>query len=254
MGEQISLFDIISPEGGEDSENSSILSLATSKVSCCSRYRQCSDAGRCLIAGTDISDDCRYRLKLEAGEIFYGRRAKYFSQPDFDYCLGQFEAMSEAEREAFLSCLYHFCDLCFSTCFTSRSAALEALAARGLIKLYPFPLEMVRRMNIYKGMYPLLGKIGAKGEWLEWEKTVKAEGGGECGRAELCADFLLENYRAEVEMYLSNYCAIDITSTMRLKFADEFYAEYGASMRAQLHDLPDPLLADIRFKRGGIAK
>lgn len=254
MDEQISLFDIIASDNSEGSEDSSVLSLATSKVSCCSRYRQCSDAGRCLIAGTDIADDCRYRLKLEAGEVFYGRRAKYFSQPDFDYCLRQFEGMCEAERETFLSCLYHFCDLCFSTCFVFRSLELEALAARGLIKLHPAPAEMVRRMNIYKGMYTLLGEIGAKDEWLEWEKAAKAEGGGECTRPDLCAEFLLRNYRTEVKEYLSDYCSIDITSTMRLKFADEFYNEYGAPMRAQLHDLPDPLLADIRFKRGGIAK
>lgn len=251
MDEQMSLFDIAVSNSNEGSEDSSALSLATSKVSCCSRYRQCSDAGHCLIVGADIADDCRYRLKLEAGEVFYGRRAKYFSQPDFDYCFRQFEDMCDAERETFLSCLYHFCDLCFSTCFTGRSAELESLAARGLIKLYPFPAEMVRRMNIYKGMYPLLNEIGAMDEWLAWKKETKAESSGDCTRPDLCAEFLLENYLSELEAHFGGLCAVDLTPDMRLRFADEFYAEHGAPMRTQLHDLPDPLLADIRFKRGG---
>ena len=149
-----------------------------------------------------------------------------------------------------MSCLYHFCDLCFSVCFTRRAPALEALAARGLIKLYPFPAEMVRRMNLYKGMYTLRDEIGAKDEWTEWRKAAEAENSG-CTRAELCAEFLLENYRAEVEAYFADLGVIDLTPDMRLRFADEFYAEYGAPMRAQLHDLPDPLHADVRFKQGG---
>ncbi len=246
MDEQISIFDIMDNAADEAGG----VAVAVRKVSCCSKVRQCSERGRCVIAGSDISKDCRYQLRLEAGDIFYGRRSKYFSQPDFDHCVAQFELMGPAERETFLSCLYHFCDLCFSTCFTGRSAELETLAARGLIKLYPFPAEMVRRMNIYKGMYPLLREIGAMDEWKEWRKSVEAEG-SECTRAELCAEFLLENYPAEVEAYFADLGVIDLTPDMRLKFADEFYTEYGAPMRVQLHGLPDPLLADQRFRHGG---
>lgn len=247
MDEQISIFDIMDNAADETSG----IAAAVRKVSCCSKVRQCSELGRCVIAGADISKDCRYQLRLEAGDIFFGRRSKYFSQPDFDHRCAQFDSMDDVERETFLSCLYHFCDLCFSTCFAGRSAELESLAARGLIKLYPFPAEMVRRMHIFKGMYPLLGEIGAMDEWLAWGKEAKAESSGKCTRPDLCAEFLLENYLSELEAHFAGFCVVDLPPDMRLRFADEFYAEHGAPMRAHLHDLPDPLLADVRFKRGG---
>lgn len=251
MSEQLSLFDM--PDGIVDNANDaggSAVDTGYSKISCCSRYRQCSELGRCLIAGTDIANDCRYRLKLEAGEVFFGKRAKYFSQADYDRCCEQFEQMSESERIVFLDCLYHFCDRCFSVCFARRSAELESLAERKLIFLYPFSTEMVYRMDIYKGMYPLLQKIDAMGKWREWEKVVKVERGGGLARPTLCAEFLLKKYPSELEAYFADLCAIDITPDARLRFADEFYSDYGAPRKAQLHDLPDPLLSDMRFKRG----
>lgn len=40
---------------------------------CCSRYRSCSAAEKCLIPGLDYSAHCSYRKNLEAGRIFYGK-------------------------------------------------------------------------------------------------------------------------------------------------------------------------------------
>ena len=39
---------------------------------CCSRYIQCSDAGKCLHPDLQYAKACLYRKNLEAGRIFYG--------------------------------------------------------------------------------------------------------------------------------------------------------------------------------------
>lgn len=40
---------------------------------CCSKYEQCSDAGRCLHENLLYSRACGYRKKIEQGIIFYGK-------------------------------------------------------------------------------------------------------------------------------------------------------------------------------------
>lgn len=39
---------------------------------CCSRYVQCSDAGKCLHPCQLYALGCQYRVNLEAGSVFYG--------------------------------------------------------------------------------------------------------------------------------------------------------------------------------------
>ena len=43
------------------------------KFGCCSRYRECSAAGKCLHDDTLYSSACEYRRNLEKGLIFYGK-------------------------------------------------------------------------------------------------------------------------------------------------------------------------------------
>lgn len=39
--------------------------------SCCSRYQECSDAGRCVNPYPDIAIECRYKINLKHGRNFY---------------------------------------------------------------------------------------------------------------------------------------------------------------------------------------
>ena len=41
------------------------------KFGCCSKYKQCSDAGKCIHEDLLYSSACEYRRNLEAGKIFY---------------------------------------------------------------------------------------------------------------------------------------------------------------------------------------
>lgn len=172
--DQINIFDYLNNDRVinhdsclevEDSE-----SLARSKISCCSRYRQCSDSGKCLVIGTDIARSCRYRVKLESGDVFFGKRTKYFSKKDFDYCCGQVQLMDDEEREVFYSCLYHFCDRCYSTCYTYKTKEIMSLAKRELIRVYPFPIEMVRLLSKRRALVDCLKKNGAFEEYNAYEK------------------------------------------------------------------------------------
>lgn len=43
--------------------------------SCCSRYQQCSDEGKCVNPYPEISDQCRYKINLKHGQNFYKRDA-----------------------------------------------------------------------------------------------------------------------------------------------------------------------------------
>jgi len=40
---------------------------------CCSRFEQCSDELKCINPDSTLARGCMYKLKLEAGVIFYGK-------------------------------------------------------------------------------------------------------------------------------------------------------------------------------------
>jgi hypothetical protein len=43
------------------------------RFACCSRFRRCSDAGKCIHANKLYSKACMYRDHLEQGRVFYGK-------------------------------------------------------------------------------------------------------------------------------------------------------------------------------------
>lgn len=43
------------------------------KFACCSRFIECSDAGKCVHENKIYSKACQYRINLEAGRIFFGK-------------------------------------------------------------------------------------------------------------------------------------------------------------------------------------
>lgn len=51
---------------------------AEDSFACCSRFRQCSDAGYCLISDEEYSNGCSYRKNLENGKVFYGKMQQIF--------------------------------------------------------------------------------------------------------------------------------------------------------------------------------
>ena len=110
---------------------------------CCSRYRECSDAGKCLIPELDYSIHCAYRKNLEQGQIFYGKKAQEFSEIRYADILGKIQALSPEAREEFDSLLVNFCEYHRGTehCIV-RNHCLEELSSTGLFEFRPFSPDL----------------------------------------------------------------------------------------------------------------
>lgn len=81
---------------------------ASDAFGCCSRYRQCSDVGKCLIPEENYSVNCLYRKSLESGIIFYGKNSKNFDPLVYDRFVSAYQALSVFDQEALCSVLTYF--------------------------------------------------------------------------------------------------------------------------------------------------
>lgn len=77
---RVSLFDfwnIINTEQDDFAQLAAqicIDSMSFPRFGCCSKYKQCSDSGKCIHDDQLYSSACEYRRNLEAGKIFYQNR------------------------------------------------------------------------------------------------------------------------------------------------------------------------------------
>lgn len=109
---------------------------ASSAFGCCSKYRECSDVGKCLIAHQEYSNSCQYRNNLEKGNIFYGKSANGFSQEEYETLLQQVQKLSTEAKEIFDSIIID----CFeynrgsSSCII-RNHSIDELSAISLFAI-----------------------------------------------------------------------------------------------------------------------
>lgn len=75
---------------------------------CCSRYRQCSDAGKCLIPEKSYSVNCLYRKSLENGKIFYGKKSINYDPIVYDRFVEAYQELSISEKDVLHSVLHFF--------------------------------------------------------------------------------------------------------------------------------------------------
>lgn len=135
---QINLFDIslpvpVAPSPVPQTSND------PDAFGCCSRFRSCSDAKRCLISHLDYSAHCSYRKNLENGAIFYGKNANGFSSAVYvEYCQ-RVKALSDDVRGECYRLLTYF----FETKPGSRRVLvdnapwIQSLADIGLFSVAP---------------------------------------------------------------------------------------------------------------------
>ena len=70
-------------------------------MDCCSHFRECSDAQRCVIADREYSNTCRYRDKLENGIVFYGKNSNGFSLEKYNTFISIINSLSSTAQDFF---------------------------------------------------------------------------------------------------------------------------------------------------------
>lgn len=106
MVEQLDLWSlpaekpVLSPANANDSD----------AFGCCSRYRACSEQGKCLISDLDYSVHCAYRANLESGRIFYGKNAVGFSAQQYDTLVSAVSALDDNTRALLDRLIIEFCE------------------------------------------------------------------------------------------------------------------------------------------------
>lgn len=101
MSEEIT-FDTIYNNANDSDGNSDVFG-------CCSRYRECSASGKCIHADEKWAQGCQYKINLEAGRIFYGKKAETFDQEKYDSLVSYYNGISETEKQVFEEIIFCIC-------------------------------------------------------------------------------------------------------------------------------------------------
>ncbi len=80
---------------------------SSSVLGCCSKYRECSQAGKC-IQTDEYYKQCAYRKNLENGQIFYSKKSIFFNQERYDYLAEYYRNLDDEKRDAFNELLDYF--------------------------------------------------------------------------------------------------------------------------------------------------
>lgn len=102
---------------------------------CCSRHRECSDAGKCLISDVSYADDCVYRKNLESGRIFYGKKQNGFFMDSYEEFRRRIDALTPDARAMFDNIVIDLCEYNrgVARCVV-RNAHIEELEGIGLFE------------------------------------------------------------------------------------------------------------------------
>jgi hypothetical protein len=140
MDNQINLFAPVSAPTGKCALND------PDEFGCCSRFRACSDARRCLISDSEYATHCAYRKNLESGRIFYGKNGAGFSSAQYAEILQRVDALSSAARKVFDALLIVFCEYNRGVRRTiARNVHIAELSAVGLFEFHPLGPEFTSR-------------------------------------------------------------------------------------------------------------
>lgn len=123
-------------------EGQSLLSNNSDVFACCSHFRQCSDAGRCVIPDADYAANCYYRGCIEKGRVFFGKTAEHFDGEYYAALLQRIATLSAGAKDVFDSLVVYFCEYCpGATSYVVRSTYTDELAAVGLFDFRPLGAE-----------------------------------------------------------------------------------------------------------------
>ncbi|WP_298029336.1 hypothetical protein [uncultured Dysosmobacter sp.] len=213
MNGQISVFDSVSPAGGSAADSESF--------GCCHRFRQCSDAGRCLIPDLDYSSACSYRKNLEKGLIFYGKNAAGFSLSEYrDFCSRVDQLPVEVHIE-YCRIMVHFwfTEFAASSVLWDNSPALQSLCEAGFCKASPCEDRFLSLCNDKKlrkmlSCHPVYGPV--------WDSVPPSD--DKRKKSFLCA-WIKMNAVPFLESLSGKYSLVSLEQTYR-EYSHEYYHDF----------------------------
>ena len=147
MNAQVTLQDFcdtaVAAEQSESHLSDEEEALCSDKFDCCHRYRECSDA-RCCIRADDPK--CAYKKHLEAGNVFYGKNAKWFSADAYEEVCAKVRLLSDEDKNEFLRFLFYFFHTKYlaETVTCELNESLNRLTACGLLQFVSQSSSLLR--------------------------------------------------------------------------------------------------------------
>lgn len=173
---------------------------------CCHRYRQCSDAKRCLLQDIDSerAKQCTYRSKLEQGNIFYGKNANAFSMEQYEKILSVYKNLdSDVLLELNNLISYFVGNLYLSThAVWYFSEKLEPLQKLGLIEIFHNIKEI---LNKYE------------------QAQLKAASGLKITKKDELIEHIIHNQPQVLAQLVDTYCHIRFPSENRMYILELYY-------------------------------
>lgn len=108
---QISFDSVLAPEAPQPSPSVPAADAIGNSTGCCSRYRECSSVGQCVVPDKDYALECLYRKNLKAGRVFYGENANGFSSEKYLAYQRRVDELSPAAHSIFdrlLICFFEY--------------------------------------------------------------------------------------------------------------------------------------------------
>lgn len=206
---QLSIFDL-----QKNNEPAPARSQVRSKdlFDCCSRYRECSDAKKCLIADADYSNACNYRRKLESGTVLFGKNANKFDKTVYADILKKHKRLNNSERVLLVNLIkrfYNFGD----ELFMNDSPELRQIENCGLISCYNPPKDkIINRIN-FKILRSFLSE-DVKKELCERRRAAVQNPKAMIVRADV-VDWLMSHDCPEFDEYLKQFVFVYVGENMQ---------------------------------------
>lgn len=133
--EQLSLnFDMMNNDNEFTSISENVINSRDNAFGCCSRYRECSNAKRCVIDDADYRKNCLYRANLEKGNVFYGKNAKDFDINVYNKILDIYKSLDNATLYE-MDCLIAYFHKFRSSLLWYNSNEMQKLQELGFVTL-----------------------------------------------------------------------------------------------------------------------
>lgn len=190
---------------------------------CCSRFRQCSDAGRCLISEQEYSAGCSYRKNLESGRVFYGKNAVGFVPSEYKAFCDRVDGLSDNARTEYFRILVHFwfSEFSVSSALWDNSPALDLLAKDNLCKLSEcsdsfLSLCSDKKLRNILSNHPVYGSL--------WKEVPAGDKGEKRTKAFLCA-WIKRNAAPFLSEYSGRYALLSLNPDSRI-YSHEYYYDF----------------------------